>query len=126
MNQKAKKILLYSGLTLDVVITVFLFVISIIMIATMPDLQPGMSMEVYYKEHPGFITYLQANPTTYLLTCVVPLILLLVANVILLVLYINRAGKRKMQLSDLNEDQKAALREAILKDIESPKEEEKE
>lgn len=124
MNKTTKKVLIFGGIGLDVAITVFLFVVSIIMLATMPA--EGTKMDDYYKANPGMITYFQSNPTAYLLICVVPLIILLIGNVVLLIWYINNAGKRKMQLSDLNDDQKAALREAILKDMESPKEEKKE
>ncbi len=119
-----KKILIFGGIALDVLVTVFLFVVSIIMLATMPP--SGTDMQAYYEENKGMITFFQANPTLYLLTCVLPLIILLVVNVILLALYIKKAAKRKIALNDLNEDQKAALREAILKDMESPKEEKKE
>ena len=121
MNAKLKKVLLFSGLGLDVVLTVFLFVVSIIMLATMPE--KGTDMEKFYAENPGMIPYFQSHPTAYLLICVIPLILLLAGNIVLLVLYVNKAGKRKAKLSDLSEEQKAALREQILKDMESPKEE---
>jgi hypothetical protein len=120
MNPKVKKILIFSGLALDVAIIVFLFVVSIIMLATMPDVtEPGFDMKAYYEAHPGMITYFQANPTPYLLICVVPLIVLLIGNIILLVWYINKAGKSKAQLSDLSEEQKAALRAELMKDMSS-------
>lgn len=119
MNPKVKKILIFSGLGLDVAITVFLFVISIIMLATMPDAAEIVDMKSYYEANPNMITYLQANPTVYLVACVVPLMVLLVGNIILLVLYINKAGKRKTELSDLSEEQKAALRAELMKDMSS-------
>lgn len=124
MNPKVKKALIYSGLGLDVVVTVFLFVVSIIMLATMPD-PHTVVIEEYFKTHPGMITYLQAHPTTYLLSCVVPLAILLIGNIFLLVWYMNKASKQKAQLADLSEEQKAALRAEILKDMEEPKEEKK-
>lgn len=121
MNPTVKKVLIIGGISIDVLITVFLFVISIIMLATMPDLKSAgyLDMKSYYEAHPGMITYLQANPTTYLLSCVLPLVVLLIANVILLVLYINKAGKRKTELSDLSEAQRAALRAELMKDMSS-------
>lgn len=121
MNPKLKKALIFSGLALDVVVTVFLFVVSIIMLATMPD-PLVVDIQENYKLHPGMITFFQANPSAYLLICVVPLALLLIGNIFLLVWYINKAGKQKAQLSDLSEDQKAALRAEILKDIDSKEE----
>lgn len=125
MNTKTKKILIISGLALDVAITVFLFVVAIVMLATLPDdktIKAAGGMLNIYESNKNMITYLQAHPTTYLLTCVIPLIVLLIGNIILLVLYLNKAGKRKTELSDLSEDQKAALRAEILKDMEEPKE----
>ena len=128
MNTKIKKALIYSGITVDVLITVFLFVISIIMLATMPVLEETQfkDMKSYYEANPGFITYLQANPTTYLLSCVLPLVVLLIANVILLVLYINKAGKKKAELADLSDEQKAALRAELMKDMQASEEPKKE
>lgn len=117
MNKLTKKILIYIGLGLDVVVTVFLFVVSIIMLATMPD--EIVDAKAFYEANPGMITYFQAYPTTYLLSCVLPLVILLVANIILLVLYINKAGKRKTELADLSEEQKAALRAELMKDMSS-------
>ena len=116
MNPKVKKILIFSGLGLDVAITVFLFVVSIIMLATMPA--SGTNMKAYYEKDPNMITYLQANPTVYLLSCVLPLGVLLLGNIVLLVLYVRKAGTKKAMLSDLSEEQKAALRAELLKDME--------
>ncbi len=118
MNPTVKKVLIYCGLGLDVIVTVFLFVISIIMIATMPD--KIYDPKVFYESNPGLITYLQAYPTTYLLSCVLPLVILLIGNIILLVLYINRAGKKKAELADLTDEQRAALRAELMKDMEKP------
>ena len=128
MNTKTKKALIFTGLGIDVAITVFLFVLSIIMLATMPDLKSVgyLDMESYYADYPGMITYLQAHPTTYLLSCVLPLIVLLIGNIILLIWYINRAGKMKTQLSDLSEEQKAALRAELAKDMSAPEEKKEE
>ena len=127
MNPRMKKALIYCGLALDIVITVFLFVVSIIMLATMPDSSmPGFDMMAYYEDHPGMFTYLQAHPTVYLLSCVLPLVVLLVGNIILLVWYINNAGKKKTELADLSEEQKAALRAELAKDMSTPEEKKEE
>lgn len=118
MNPKVKKALLFTGIGVDVAVTVFLFVLSIIMLATLPD-PNTVNVKLYYESHPGMITYLQSHPTFYLLVCVLPLVILLIGNIVLLVWYINRAGKMKTQLSDLSEDQKAALRAELAKDMSS-------
>lgn len=120
MNPNLKKALLISGITLDVGITVFLFVVAVIMLATMPA--PTADRAFIYENNPNMITYFQANPWVYLGVGVIPLVLLLIANIVVLVLYVKKAGKTKAQLSDLSEDQKAALRAEILKDMDSSEE----
>ena len=123
MNKNVKKGLLIGGLVLDVGITVFLLVVSIIMLATMPKNSIEMSEAI--EKNGQFIGYLQQNPTVYLFTCVVPLFLLLGVNVVGLVMYIKKAGKTKATLAELSDEQKDALKAELLKDLtESKKEEE--
>ena len=123
MNKNVKKGLLIGGIVLDVGITVFLLVVSIIMLATMPKNSIEMS-EAIEKNGP-FIGYLQQNPTVYLFTCVVPLFLLLGVNVVGLVMYIKKAGKTKATLAELSDEQKDALKAELLKDLTESKKEEK-
>lgn len=120
MNAKLRKILLISGISVDVLITVFLFVVAIIMIATAPKTLADKQAAI--ENNGPFIGYLQQNTTLYFWTCVFPLIFLLIGNIVMLVLYVKKAGKTKAQLSDLSEEQKAALRAEILKDIDSSEE----
>lgn len=123
MNKNVKKGLLIGGIVLDVGITVFLLVVSIIMLATMPKNSIEMSEAI--EKNGQFIGYLQQNPTVYLFTCVVPLFLLLGVNVVGLVMYIKKAGKTKATLAELSDEQKDALKAELLKDLtESKKEEE--
>ena len=123
MNKNVKKGLLIGGLVLDVGITVFLLVVSIIMLATMPKNSIEMSEAI--EKNGQFIGYLQQNPTVYLFTCVVPLFLLLGVNVVGLVMYIKKAGKTKATLAELSDEQKDAHKAELLKDLtESKKEEE--
>lgn len=123
MSKKTKKVLLFTGLGLDVVVTTFLFVIAIIMLATMPtnDLEFKQAVEV----NGPFIGYLQQNYNLYLCVCVIPLFVLLAGNIAILVIYVKKAGKAKTQLSDLSEEQKAALRAELLKEMDKSKEEDK-
>ncbi|MCI6330056.1 MAG: hypothetical protein MR775_04465 [Erysipelotrichaceae bacterium] len=123
MNKNVKKGLLIGGIVLDVGITVFLLVVSIIMLATMPKNSIEMS-EAIEKNGP-FIGYLQQNPTVYLFTCVVPLFLLLGLNIVGLVMYIKKAGKTKATLAELSDEQKDALKAELLKDLTESKKEEK-
>ena len=123
MNKNVKKGLLIGGLVLDVGITVFLLVVSIIMLATMPKNSIEMSEAI--EKNGQFIGYLQQNPTVYLFTCVVPLFLLLGVNVVGLVMYIKKAGKTKATLAELSDEQKDALKAELLKDLTESKKEEK-
>lgn len=124
MNSKTKKILFFTCLGLDVAITIFLFVVAIIMLATMP--KTGAEMELAIEKNGYFIGYLQQHSTLYLLTCVVPLFVLLAANIVFLILYVRKLSKKpEVAVDDLNEEQKAALRAELLKDLQDEKESEK-
>lgn len=117
---KMKKPLIITGIVLDVAITSFLFVVSIIMLATMPKTQAGFDVAI--QENGPFIGYLQkatrdGNPI-YLLCFVLPLVLLLIANVVVLVIYVKKAGQKKeLAVDDLNNKQKEALKAALLKEL---------
>ena len=123
MNKIVKNGILIGGIVLDVGITVFLLVVSIIMLATMPKNSIEMSEAI--EKNGQFIGYLQQNPTVYLFTCVVPLFLLLGLNVVGLVMYIKKAGKTKATLAELSDEQKDALKAELLKDLTESKKEEK-
>ena len=130
MSPKTKKILIFSGIGLDVAITIFLFVVAIIMIATMPKNESDMLVAV--EKNGPFIGYLQQHITLYFWTCVFPLILLFIGNIVVLVLYVRKeAKKRETKMEDLSEEQKAALRAELLKELQNeqpaePKAEDKE
>lgn len=119
MDAKTKKILLIGGIVLDVAITAFLLVISIIMLATMPknimDVDPNT-----------FIGYLQGHPTVYLLSCVLPLFLLLALNITALVWYVKKVANKKIGLSDLSDEQKEAIRKQLLSEMSKGSEDKKE
>lgn len=122
MNKKAKKILFFTGLGVDVAITIFLFVVSIIMIATMPN-RSNMTASAYAdacRQNGPLIGFLQQNPTVYLLSCVIPLFALLALNIVVLVLYVRKLNKKKeMAVDDLSEEQKAALRAELLNELQN-------
>ena len=122
MNKNVKKGLLIGGIVLDVGITVFLLVVSIIMLATMPA--NGVEMQKAIEMNGPFIGYLQQNSTVYLFTCVVPLFLLLGLNIVGLVMYVKKAGKTKATLAELSDAQKDALKAELLKDLTESKKEE--
>ena len=126
---KNKKPLWIALIALDVAITGFLFVVSIIMLASTVGLEPGTQ-----PDPSTFIGYLQANTTVYLVAFVIPLFVLLAANIVGLVIYVRKTTKREpVSVNDLSSDQVEALKAALLKDLaggnkpaEEPKEEPKE
>ena len=125
MSPKAKKILIFTGLGIDVAITIALFVIAIIMLVTMPSSRIA-AHDAIEKNGP-FIGYMQQHPTVYFWSCVFPLILLLAANIVILVLFVRALAKKKeMAVEDLSEEQKAALRAELLKELQAEQSESKE
>ena len=116
MNQKTKKILFFIGLGIDIAATIFLFVVAIIMIVTMPKTQFDMNTAI--EDNGPFIGYLQQHSTLYFFTCVLPLILLLGVNIVFLILYVRKQSKKEEKsVDDLSEEQKAALRAELLKEL---------
>ena len=65
-----------------------------------------------------FIAFLIKNPTVFLCACVIPLFVLLATNIICLVIYVRKTSKKEpAKLEDLSEEQKEALRQELLKDL---------
>jgi|GEM_PF-758230 len=116
---KLKKPVWITLITLDVGITAFLFVISIIMLANTPKSAEERDAMT------GLIGYLVKNPTVYLWAFVVPLFVILAANIIGLVLYVRKTTKREpVKVADLSDAQKEALRQQLLQELAQPKAEE--
>ena len=120
--KKNNKLPLYIALlALDAAITIFLLVISIIMLTKAAQ---HLSQD-QIKALPGkdMITFFQKNPTVYGWTCVAPLIALFLVNIVVLILYVRKtANKEKVTVSDLSEEEKEALRQELLNDLQSKKE----
>ena len=114
--KKGIKYLVIAGVVLDVAITVFLFVISVIMIALV-----GKYTIKYAPEHAnGLILYLLNNTTVYFWGFVFPLFILLAANIVGLVFYVKKTSSKEnapTKLDDLSDEQKEALRQELLKDL---------
>ena len=107
---------LFIGLiVLDVAITIFLFVISIIILATVVQAE---NLNEPKANASGLILFLLNNPTVYLVAFVIPLFLILAANIVGLVLYVRKTAKKEpAKLEDLSDEQKEALRQELLKDL---------
>lgn len=121
---KNKKPLFIALIVLDVAITVFLFVISIMVLVTMAG---ASSLDDAIAKSDGLIKFLLQNRTTYGVFFVIPLFLILAANIIGLVFYVKKtSSKAPAKLDDLSEEQKEALRQELLKDLQGGTEEKKE
>ena len=118
---KNKKPLFIALVSLDVAITIALFVISIIMLANVSK------SDIDRANMTGFVGWLvNLKPWVYGVAFVVPLFLLLAANIIGLVIYVKRSTKKEpVQVSDLTDEQKEALRQELLKDLQGGNKEEK-
>lgn len=117
--KKFLKPLIIAGLVLDVGVTIFLFVISIMILA---KVIPAATLNEAINKSHGLIRFLLQNPTVYLVGFVIPLFLLLALNVVGLIIYVKKtSGVKPAQLDDLSEEQKEALRQELLKDLQGEK-----
>ena len=112
ISNKTKKVLFIVLFCLDIALTIALFIISIIMLATMPK---DMST---FCGNGGMIQNFQKNPTVFLVAIVIPLFLLLFANIGILVWYVKRSTKPKeTSLNELSEEEKEKLKQELMKDL---------
>ena len=121
--KKFKKPLIIAGLVLDVGVTVFLFVVSIMILAKVIP-AATLNEAINASRNMPLIHFLLQNPTIYLVGFVIPLFVLLALNVVGLILYVKKtSGAQPAQLDDLSEEQKEALRQELLKDLQGEKKE---
>ena len=112
---KNKKPLFIALIALDLALTIFFLVISIIMLANTVGKTPA---EIAANANNGLIGYLQNHTTVYGLAFVVPLFVLLAGNIVGLVIFVKKTSKSEpAKLDDLSEEQKEALRQELLKDL---------
>ena len=119
---KNKKPLWIALISLDVIITIALFAISIIMLANVSKTTAERQAMT------GFVGWLvNLKPMVYGFAFVVPLFLLLAANIIGLVIYVRKSTKKEpVQMEDLSDEQKEALKQELLKDLQGGNNESKE
>ena len=108
-----KKPLFITLISLDVIVTIFLFVLSIIMLAN------AGKTDAERQAMTGFIGWLvNLEAWVYGVAFVVPLFVLLAVNVVGLVIYVKRATKKEpVKVSDLTDEQKEALKKELLQDL---------
>ena len=107
LTMKIKKPLFIAIVALDLGLTIFFLVISIIMLANTVGKTPA---EIAANAGNGLIGYLQNHTTVYGLAFVVPLFVLLAGNIVGLVIFVKKTSKSEpAKLDDLSEEQKEAL-----------------
>ena len=116
---KNKKVLWISLIALDVAITIFMFVIHIIMLVkTIPVNNNNFESET------TLIGWLQRHLTAYFWIFVVPLFAILAGNIVGLVLFVKRASKKEaVKVDNLTDEQREALKQELLKDLSEGKKE---
>lgn len=115
MNKK--KILWISLAVLDIAIVVFLFVVHIIMLANVVGKTPEQIQQ--FASGSGLFPYLAGHLSVYGFAFVVPLFVVLAANIVGLVIYVRKTTKKKaVTVNDLSEEEKEALKKELLKDLE--------
>lgn len=117
MNPKTKKVLIIAGLALDMLVTIALFVFSIVIIANMPDPYIKSSLDTS-----TLLGWFQYDPIRILLLDVLPLALLLAVNLVITFTYIKKTSpkkeeKKQVTLNDLSDEEKEALRKKILQEM---------
>ena len=121
--KKKLKYLLFAGIALDVAITIFLFVISIVMLVLLGKYGDARHAS---ENTSGLFLFLLQNTTIYFWAFVFPLFVLLAGNIIGLVFYVKKTSaqeKAPAKLDDLSEEQKEALKAELLKDLQKNNEE---
>ncbi len=119
-----KKPLFIGLIVLDIAVTIFLFVISIIVLVTMAG---SKDLNEAINKSSGLIKFLLQNRTLYGVLFVIPLFVILAGNIIGLVFYVRKTTKKEpAKLEDLSDEQKEALRQELLKDLQGGAEEKKE
>lgn len=114
---KNKKVLWIALAALDVAIVMFLFIVHIIMLANIIGKTPDEVVEL--AKRPDLIGFLAGHLEVYGFAFVIPLFLILAANIVGLVLYMRKTTKsEKVNVSDLSDEEKEALKKELLKDLE--------
>lgn len=117
--KKSTKYLIIAGVAVDVAITIFLFVVSIIMLVMLG--RYGNAKDAAANAQ-GLILYLLQNTNVYFWAFVFPLFVLLAGNIVGLVIYVKKTSAKEAKseqanLSDLSDEQKEALKAELLKDL---------
>ena len=114
--KKYKKPLLIALVVIDVAIVAFFLVLSIMILV---KVVPAKTLNEAIANSDGLVkAILQMKPIASFFAFVLPMFLVLAANIIGLVLFVRKTSKSEpAKLDDLSEEQKEALRQELLKDL---------
>ena len=114
MSKKNVKYLIIAGIAVDTVLTIGLFVLSIILLVHF-----NTTPQADLLNEEGFLGWFVQEPNRIIYTVMVPLFILLALNIVLLFLYVKKTApkREKVELNELSDEQKEALRKELLKDI---------
>ena len=120
--KKYKKPLLIALVVLDVAVITFFLVLSIMILITVTQYK---NQAVAHST--GLVkAILQLPPVGSFFAFVLPMFLVLAGNIVGLMLYVRKTTKKEpAKLDDLSEEQKEALRQELLKDLQGNAEENK-
>lgn len=120
--KKYKKPLLIALIVLDVALITFFLVLSIMILITVTKYK---NQAVANSD--GLVkAILQMKPVASFFAFVLPMFLVLAGNIVGLMLYVRKTTKKEpAKISDLSEEQKEALRQELLKDLQGGSKEEK-
>ncbi len=122
--KKYKKPLIIAVVILDVALISFFLVISIMILITVSKYK-GPNEAINHSS--GLIkAILQLPQVGSFFAFVMPMFLVLAGNIIGLMLYVRKTTKKEpAKISDLSDEQKEALRQELLKDLQGGNKEEK-
>ena len=114
--KKYKKPLLIALVVLDVALITFFLVISIMILV---KVVPAKTLNEAIANSDGLVkAILQMKPVASFFAFVFPMFLVLAGNIVGLMLYVRKTTKKEpAKLEDLSDEQKEALRQELLKDL---------
>ncbi len=120
--KKYKKPLLIALVVLDVALIAFFLVLSIMILVTVTKYK---NEAVAHSS--GLVqAILKLKPAVSFVVFVLPMFLVLAGNIVGLMLYVRKTTKKEpAKLEDLSDEQKEALRQELLKDLQGNTEENK-
>ena len=119
--KKYKKPLLIALVVLDVAIITFFLVVSIMLLVTMA--KNGGDKTAAITHSSGLVkAILEMPPAASFFAFVFPIFLILAGNIVGLMLFVRKTTKKEpAKLEDLSDEQKEALRQELLKDLQGEK-----